>query len=342
MRIALLGATGLVGREMMKIIESRGLPVEDFRPLASCRSAGSSVTFMNREWTVEEVSPRSFDGTDIALFSAGGEASIKWAPAAVRAGAAVIDNSSAWRADPEVPLVVPEINKKAAFDRPKGIIANPNCSTIHAVMALYPLHRAAGLLGFVVTTMQSVSGSGQKAIQELEDESRLMLEGNSEAAFRLASVYPRPIAFNALPQVGTFGGDGCTDEEKKMANESRKILNLPDLKVDCTCTRIPVVRGHSLSVAARFREPLPPGDARDLLSRSPGIRLMDDPDASVYPTPLDVSGTDFVHVGRIRKSSVFRNGLDFWISSDNIRKGAALNAVQIAEILFRSHESGAE
>ncbi len=333
MRVALLGATGLVGREMIKTMEERGLPVEEFRPLASSRSAGAEVSFGNREWTVREVSPDGFEGVDVAIFSAGGDASRKWAPVAAERGAVVIDNSSAWRMDPEVPLVVPEINGFAAANRPKGIIANPNCSTIHGVMGLFPLHRAAGLKKFIVTTLQSVSGSGWKALVELEEESRMVLAGDVDGADDRASVYPHRIAFNAVPQVGSFDGEGYTDEEWKMVNESRKIMGIPDLKVDCTCTRVPVMRGHSLSVSAQFGRSISPEEARDILSSAPGVRLMDDPSSSVYPLASIAAGTDPVYVGRIRKGLVFENGLDFWVSSDNIRKGAALNAIQIAELL---------
>ncbi len=333
MRIALLGATGLVGREMIKTIEERGLAVEEFRPLASARSAGSTVSLNGRDWTVQEVSPEGFAGIDVAIFSAGGDASRKWAPVAAERGAVVIDNSSAWRMDPEVPLVVPEINGQAAKDTPKGIIANPNCSTIHAVMALYPLHKAIGLRSMVVTTLQSVSGSGWKAVVELEEESRLVLEGKSSDADKRASVYPHRIAFNAVPQVGSFDDQGYTDEEWKMVNESRKIMSVPELKVDCTCTRVPVMRGHSLSIAAQFDRAVSPEEARAILSGAPGVVVRDDPSSSVYPLAIEADGTDPVYVGRIRRNLALENGLDLWVSSDNIRKGAALNAVQIAELL---------
>lgn len=335
LRIALLGATGLVGREMMRIMESRGLGLDLFRPLGSSRSAGSKVFFSGRDWTVEEVFDDSFEDIDIALFSAGGDVSRKWAPVAAGKGAVVIDNSSAWRMDDGVPLVVPEINPQEILRRPKGIIANPNCSTIHGVMALYPLHAAAGLLEFVVTTFQSVSGSGWRGLQELDKESRLALDGKAKEAESLVSSYPKVIAFNVIPQIGSFSSGDFTDEEWKMVRESRKILALPDLKVDCTCARVPVMMGHSLSLSARFEKPISPDEAREILSKSPGISLLDGSGPFVYPTPLDISGLDDVFIGRIRRSMVFKNGLDLWVCSDNIRKGAALNAVQIAELLIR-------
>ncbi|PIE55451.1 MAG: aspartate-semialdehyde dehydrogenase [Dethiosulfovibrio peptidovorans] len=333
MRVAVLGATGLVGREMLATLESRKYPVDELRPLASARSAGSSVHFCGREWRVAEVSPEGFDGVDVALFSAGGGTSKTWAPVAAERGAVVIDNSSAWRMDPDVPLVVPEINGASAVHRSKGIIANPNCSTIHAVMVLYPLHRSARLRRFVVTTLQSVSGSGWKAVEELEEESRLVLDGQADTADRRASVYPHRIAFNAVPQVGTFDEDGVTDEEWKMVNESRKIMGVPDLSVDCTCTRVPVMRGHSLSITAQFDQAISPDQAREILGSAPGVILRDDPHSSVYPLAISAARTDPVYVGRIRASQFLENGLSLWVASDNIRKGAALNAVQIAELL---------
>ncbi|MCF4114953.1 MULTISPECIES: aspartate-semialdehyde dehydrogenase [Dethiosulfovibrio] len=333
MRVAVLGATGLVGKEMIATLEARCFPVDDFRPLSSPRSAGTKVRFDGRDWEVQAVSPEGFDGVDVAIFSAGGDASRKWAPVAAERGAVVVDNSSAWRMDPQVPLVVPEINKKAVEDRPKGIIANPNCSTIHGVMALYPLHKEAGLSRMIVTTLQSVSGSGWKALVELEDESRMVLDGNVEGADERASVYPHRIAFGAVPQVGSFDDQGYTDEEWKMVNESRKIMGAPELKVDCTCTRVPVMRGHSLSITAQFERKISPSEARAILADAPGIVLKDDPSSSIYPLATDAAGTDPVYVGRIRESLSLENGLDLWVASDNIRKGAALNAVQIAELL---------
>lgn len=334
MRVALLGATGLVGREMIKTLEERKLPIDEFRPLASSRSAGKSIDFAGKKWTVQEVSPEGFDGIDVAIFSAGGDASRKWAPVAAKKGVVVVDNSSAWRMDSQVPLIVPEINGHEAKNVPKGIISNPNCSTIHGVMALYPLHKVAGLTGLVITTMQSVSGSGWKAVVELEEESRLALEGKFDEADERATCYPHRIAFNAIPQVGSFDDQGYTDEEWKMVHESRKIMSAPDLKVDCTCTRIPVMRGHSLSISAQFDRPISPEEARKILSSAPGVVVKDDPSASVYPMAIEAAGTDPVYVGRIRRNLALDNCLDLWVSSDNIRKGAALNAVQIAELLI--------
>lgn len=333
MRVAVLGATGLVGREMLKTLEERSFPVDELVPLASARSAGTEVEFNGKKWVVKEVSPEGFEGVDIAIFSAGGGTSLKWAPVAAEKGAIVIDNSSAWRMNEDVPLVVPEINPDKAKNPPIGIIANPNCSTIHAVTALSALNNAAGLERFTVTTLQSVSGSGWKAVVETEEESKLVLAGDEKGADELASVYPHRIAFNVIPQVGSFDDDGYTDEEWKMINESRKIMELPDLKVDCTCTRVPVMRGHSLSITAQFAREFSPEEARSVLSKADGVVLVDDPANDSYPLASDAAGKDPVFVGRVRKSLAFDNSLEIWVVSDNIRKGAALNAVQIAELL---------
>ncbi len=328
MRVALLGATGAVGQEMLATLEHRKFPVSDLVPLASSRSAGSRVSFAGCEIAVGEVCPGSFDSVDIALFSAGGEASRRWAPEAVKRGATVIDNSSAWRMDPDVPLVVPEVNRGALAGH-RGLISNPNCATIQAVMVLKPLHETAGLEGFAAVTFQSVSGTGKEAMRELAFNSEASLSGEKGRPL----VYPRDIAFNVLPQIGRFDEDGISEEEWKMIRESRKILGLPGLKVSCTATRVPVFRGHSEAVSAVFQRSISPGEARRALEAASGICVMDDPVGNLYPTARDSEGNGSVFVGRIRKDTMNEKGLMMWIVSDNLLKGAALNAVQIAEAL---------
>jgi aspartate-semialdehyde dehydrogenase len=327
MRVALLGATGLVGREMLLTLEQRRFPVSDLVPLASSRSAGKKVTFAGKDHDVLEVRADHFDGVDIALFSAGGNASREWAPEAAKRGAVVIDNSSAWRMDPEVPLVVPEVNPEAAGFH-KGIIANPNCATIQAVVVLKPLHEAAGLTGFSVVTFQSVSGTGKAALDELAENSRARLAGGRGRA----AIYPHDIAFNVIPGIGAIDGDGVSEEEWKMVRESRKILSLPEISVDCTAARVPVFRGHSEALNAFFDRDISPLEARRILEKAPGVKVIDDPGSDAYPTALDAEGRDGVFVGRIRRCTG-GPGLMMWVVSDNLRKGAALNAVQIAELL---------
>lgn len=336
MRVAVLGATGLVGREMLLTLEQRNFPVTDLVPLASSRSAGKKVTFAGVEWLVREASPEVFSNVDIALFSAGGEASGRWAPEAVRSGAVVIDNSSAWRMDPEVPLVVPEVNPEALKGH-AGIIANPNCATIQAVVVLKPLHDAAGLKELSVVTFQSVSGTGKAALEELSDNSRSVISGDGKGAVK---VYPHDIAFNVLPHIGSFDEGGVSDEEWKMVHESRKILALPELSVRCTATRVPVFRGHSEAISARFDKLLSPAEARSLLQDAPGVCVIDDPHKGLYPLARDAEGRDEVFAGRIRRDTGDGNSLMMWVVSDNLRKGAALNAVQIAELLVGSDHKG--
>ncbi len=327
--VAVLGATGLVGREMIKTLEQRDYPVSRLKPLASPRSAGSKVVFRGEEITVEAVSENSFSNVDIALFSAGGSASRKWAPAAADAGAVVIDNSSAWRMDADVPLVVPEVNPwDTAWH--KGIIANPNCSTIQAVVALWPLHKEAGLKYINISTYQSVAGTGMKAVDTLRNESADLLGGKD---VQNDGVYPHQIAFNLLPQIGSFDENGISEEEWKMVNESRKIMHLPELKVSGITVRVPIFRCHGESITAQFERALPPERAREIFAEAAGIILMDDPVNSVYPMPIIGAGRDAVYVGRIRKDTGLENALAMWVVSDNLRKGAALNAVQIAELL---------
>ena len=329
MKVAVLGATGLVGRQMLAVLERTGFPVDELVPLASPRSAGTTLPFRGREIPVREVGEASFEGVQVALFSAGSGPSRRWAPVAARAGAVVIDNSSAWRMDPQVPLVVPEVNGEDARSH-GGIIANPNCATIQALVALAPLHREAGLEYFSAATYQSVSGTGSAAVEELREGARQVLEGRDPEP----SVYPHPIAFNLLPHIGAFDDQGVSEEEWKMVRESRKILHLPELAVSSTTVRVPVFRGHGEALVARFREDLSPERAREILSCSPGVVLADDPARGVYPLPREAEGTDPVYVGRIRRDTGIPRALALWVVADNLLKGAALNAVQIARILF--------
>jgi aspartate-semialdehyde dehydrogenase len=329
MKVAVLGATGLVGREMLKVMEQRNLSVTELVPLASERSAGKNIEFCGKLHTVHAVNDDYFKGVDVALFSAGGSASRRWAPVAAAAGAIVIDNSSAWRMDPKTPLVVPEVNPEDIKTN-SGIIANPNCSTIQAVMALYPLHRKFGLNYTAFSTYQSVSGTGREALLTLESGSRSILDGRDPST---QMVYPYPIAFDLLPHIGAFDSDGMTEEEWKMVRESQKIMHLPDLRVSCTTVRTPVFRGHGESIIAKFDNPADPDEAREILKNAPGIVVQDDPANSIYPRPRYCEGKDPVFVGRIRKDTGLDNALAMWVVSDNLRKGAALNAVQIAEML---------
>ena len=327
--MAVVGATGAVGEEMRLCLEQREFPVGELRLLASARSKGKRFRFRGRDVEVVELTHDSFAGIDIALFSAGGSVSKEFAPSAARAGAVVIDNSSAFRMEPDVPLVVPEINPAAAADRPRGIIANPNCTTIVALMALGPLHERFGLAAVIASSYQAVSGSGAQGIVELDDQVRALAEGRAVTR----RVYPRQIAFNVIPQVDVFTANGYTREEMKMQDEGRKILGLPGLRVSCTCVRVPVHRSHSVSITARFERPADPDAARAAFAGKPGVRVVDDPASGLYPVPLDTTGKDDCLVGRIRRNLVLDNALDLWVVGDQLRKGAALNAVQIAELL---------
>lgn len=329
-KVAVLGATGLVGREMLKTLEQRNFPVADLIPLASPRSAGTEIVFCEEKITVRAVEADSFKGVDIALFSAGGKTSRQWAPEAVRSGAVVIDNSSAWRMSPEVPLVVPEINPDDAMSH-RGIIANPNCSTIQAVVALWPLHKEAGLIYMNVSTYQSVAGTGKAAIDSLASGARAVLDG---VAWENDGVYPHRIAFNLLPHIGPFDDEGISEEEWKMVNESRKIMHLPKLRVSGINVRVPVFRGHGEGITAQFEKDLSPSRAREILSKAAGVTVVDDPQNAVYPMPIESAGNDAVYVGRIRRDTGLENALAMWVVADNLRKGAALNAVQIAELLL--------
>jgi aspartate-semialdehyde dehydrogenase len=327
--VAIVGATGAVGVEMLLCLEQRKFPVGKLTLLASARSAGKTATFRGETIVIEELTHDSFHGVDIALFSAGGGISRDFAPSAAAAGAVVIDNSSAFRMDPDVPLVVPEVNPQAAAQRPRGIIANPNCTTIISLMALAPLHRAFGLRSIIASSYQAVSGSGAQGILELEEQIRAITTGQ---AFE-PRVYPRQIAFNVIPQVDVFTDNGYTKEEMKMLHEGRKILDLPDLRVSCTCVRVPVYRSHSVSITASFDQAVDADAARAAYEGASGIRVMDDPSQRLFPVPLDTTGKDDCLVGRIRRNLVLENALDLWVVGDQVRKGAALNAVQIAEIL---------
>ena len=328
--IAVVGATGAVGREMLTTLEARDFPAERILPLASSRSAGTEVTYKGEALTVQELTEASFVGCDIAIFSAGGGTSEKFAPHAANAGCVVIDNSNAWRMDDRCPLVVPEVNADA-LEGHKGIIANPNCSTIQMVVALKPLHDAAGIRRIVVSTYQAVSGTGHKAIAELEKQVRQMFNGMDPDV----NVYPHRIAFNCLPHIDVFLENDYTKEEMKMTRETVKIMNDSTIKVTATCVRVPVFYSHSESVNIETERKLSARDARALLATAPGVRLVDNPSELLYPMALDAAGEDEVFVGRIREDETIENGLNLWIVADNIRKGAALNAVQIAEELIR-------
>ena len=326
--IAIAGATGAVGAELLKVLERRNFPVASIRALASGKSAGKSVSFRNQPIAVEELGEGSFDKIDIAFFSAGGERSRKFVPIARDAGAVVIDNSSTFRMDPEVPLVIPEINPDDV-KKHRGIIANPNCTTAVALMALYPLHRAFGVRRIFAASYQAVSGSGARAIAELKEQVRASAENRSPSA----SVYPHPIAFNVLPHVDVFLESGYTKEEMKMQDEGRKIMHLPEFRASVTCVRVPVYRAHSVAVSAEFEKPVSVEQAHEVLAKAPGLELVDEPHKSRYPMPLDVAGKDNCQVGRVRRDCALENGLSFWASGDQLLKGAALNAVQIAELL---------
>jgi len=326
-RVAVVGATGAVGPVVLEVLAERGFPASEVVAFASARSAGSRIPFAGGELEVRELHDDSFDGFDLALFSAGGSTSKRYAPEAVARGCVVVDKSSAFRMDPSVPLVVPEVNPEA-LDGHRGIVSNPNCSTIQLVAALKPLHDAAGLTHVTVATYQAVSGTGAGAVKELHDQSRALLAGEAAEA----SVYPHQIAFNVLPQCDAFEGDSTT-EETKLVNETHKILGDSELAISATCVRVPVWRGHSEAVWIETREPLGAERARALLRDAPGVRVVDDPAAGAYPLPSAAAGTDDVLVGRIRDDASRRNGLSLFVVADNLRKGAATNGVQIAELL---------
>jgi len=328
--VAVVGATGAVGNEMVAVLEERNFPVEKLRLFASERSENKTISFHDKSVPVEILTENVFKGIDIALFSAGGERSLFYAPIAANAGCVVVDNSSAWRMDPKVPLVVPEVN---AHDLKwhKGIIANPNCSTIQMVVALKPIHDAAKIKRVVVTTFQSVSGTGKKAMDELLNQTSDLLNFKDIKPL----VYPHQIAFNCLPHIDKFMDDGYTKEEIKMVNETKKIMGDDSIRVTATTVRVPVFRGHSEAINIETEKKLTANAVRALLSKAPGVLVFDAPEKNVYPLPTLTAGKDEVYVGRIREDNTIENGINIWIAADNLRKGAALNAVQIAEELIK-------
>ncbi len=331
-KVAIVGATGEVGRTFLKVLEERDFPTDELFLFASEKSEGLELTFKGEKLKVRALSKiDNFSGIDIALFSAGSSISKEYAPKFAKDGAVVIDNSSAWRLDPEVPLVVPEVNPEDVKDH-KGIIANPNCSTIQMLVALKPIYDAVGISHIVVSTYQSVSGAGAKAIRELMEQTK---------AWCLDKEMPQPkdlpkrIAFNVIPQIDIFMENRYTKEEMKMLNETRKILHDPEIKVSATCVRVPVFYGHSEAISIKLKGDLSPEEAREILRKSDGVVVLDNPNNGEYPLPIDVAGRDEVFVGRIRRDIVFEPGLSLWVVADNIRKGAATNAVQIAELLLK-------
>jgi aspartate-semialdehyde dehydrogenase len=336
-RVGVLGATGLVGTQILELLAAREFPVAELRPLASARSAGKQLEWGGDALTVQELGEETIQGLDLVLSSAGGKVSAEWTPRLVEAGATVVDNTSYWRMHDDVPLVVSEVNPEA-LDGHRGIIANPNCSTMQMVVALKPLHDAAGIERLVVSTYQAVSGTGKAAVDELTAQARAVLDGREPAK---PTVYPHQIAFNVLAQAGSFAaGDDHTDEERKLINETRKILGDDSIRVSATCVRVPVVSGHSEAVNVETREPLEPEQARELLAAAPGVEVVDEPGASRFPMAIDAAGQDEVLVGRIRRDPGNERALDLWIVADNLRKGAATNTVQLAELLVQRNLVG--
>jgi aspartate-semialdehyde dehydrogenase len=332
--VAVAGATGAVGNEMVAVLEQRNFPVKKLTLLASARSVGKTLRFKGKEIKIEELKEDSFKGIDIGLFSPGGAVSMKFAPIAAAAGCVVIDNTSAFRMDPDVPLIVPEVNEHAVKDyKKRGIISNPNCSTIQMVVVLKPLHDAARIKRVVVSTYQAVSGTGKKAIYELEQQV-LSIYNHKKIEIK---VYPHQIAFNCLPHIDSFLENGYTKEEMKMVNETKKIMEDPGIAVTATTVRVPVFYGHSESVNVEFEKDLAPDQARKLLRKAPGVKVVDDPSKNKYPLAINAAGKDETFVGRIRRDESVPHGLNMWVVSDNIRKGAALNAVQIAEVLIKKY-----
>ena len=324
--IAVVGATGAAGTELLRVLERRNFPVASLRPIGSVRSVGKSVRFRDEPIPVEKLGDRSFDKIDIVFFSAGGDISRNYVPIACQSDAIVIDKSSAFRMDPHVPLVIPEVNADDVRQN-RGVIANPNCTTTVMLMALNPLHRVFGVRRVFATSFQAVSGSGARGIEELKRQVAAKdLEPTSE-------FYPHPIAFNLLPHIDSFLENGYTKEEAKMQDETRKIMHLPELRVSATCVRVPVYRAHSVAVSAEFERPISVEQAREVLAKAPGLELVDEPQCNRYPMPLGVAGKDNCQAGRVRLDCAFENGLSFWVSGDQLLKGAALNAVQIAELL---------
>lgn len=327
--VAILGATGRVGQELLKVLEQRNFPIKELRLLASARSKDATISYKGKSYAVQEPSAEAFKGVDIVLSSAGAEISEQFTPLAVQQGAVVIDNSNAFRMDPTVPLVVPEVNGHALKNH-RGIIANPNCSTAQLVPVLKPLHEAAGLKRVIISTYQSVSGAGKEAMDELEQQTRALMKGEEYKP----SVFQRQIAFNLIPHIDKFLENGYTKEEMKMVDETRKILELPNLPITATCVRVPVMVGHSESVTIDLERHLSPQQAREALASSPIVEVWDEPERGHYPTPLDAADEDPVYVGRVRPDTSSETGINLWIVADNLRIGAALNAVRIAEYLL--------
>lgn len=331
-RVAILGATGAVGTELLELLQSRQFPVSELKLLASPRSAGRSLTFQGEELPIEAVGDNSFDNIDIVLASAGGSISKTWAPKAVAAGAVVIDNSSAFRMDPQVPLVVPEVNPDAAVQH-QGIIANPNCTTILMSVAVWPLHQIQPIKRIVAATYQSASGAGARAMEEVKAQAQAILNGETPTT----EVFPYPLAFNLFPHNSKLTEQHYCEEELKMVNETRKIFGAPDLRITATCVRVPVLRAHSEAINLEFDTPFDVTQAQEVLSQAPGVKLVQDWQANYFPMPMEASGRDEVLVGRIRQDLSHPCGLELWLSGDQIRKGAALNAVQIAELLVEKN-----
>jgi aspartate-semialdehyde dehydrogenase len=329
--VAVAGATGAVGIEMIKVLERRNFPVGTLKPLASARSAGKSADFRGGKVPISVLDEKSFAGVDIALFSAGGDISRQFIPAAVRSGCTVVDNSSAFRMDPNVPLVVPQVNEADALAH-NGVVANPNCTTAITLMALFPLHNAFNCRRIFASSYQAVSGTGAKAIEELRNQVDQIVKGQPV----VKAVYPHQIAFNVLPHVDAFLPSGYTKEEMKMENEGRKMMHNPSFRASVTCVRVPVYRAHSIAVSAEFEKPVTVESARAVLAKAPGLDVVDDPANKVYPMPLFTSGKDNCEVGRLRLDCALDNGLCFWVSGDQLLRGAALNAVEIAEVLVKN------
>lgn len=332
-KVGVLGASGAVGREVLNCLEDRGFPFSEVRALASERSAGSKLEFNGGEITVHKVTPDSFKDLDLAIFSAGASVSREYAPIAAKSGCPVVDNSSCWRQDVRVPLVIPEVNARVLYEH-KGIIANPNCSTIQMLVALKPIYDAVGIRRIVVSTYQAVSGTGQKAIEELAGQTRQIFSCQEVTR----SVYPHRIAFNCIPHIDSFTDNGYTKEELKMLNETRKIFGDENIRVSATCVRVPVFYGHSEAIWIETARHIEAAAARELMTRAPGILMVDNPEANQYPMAIEAAGRDEVFVGRVRADISCENGLTMWVVSDNLRKGAATNAVEIAEQLIRDPE----
>ncbi len=329
--LAIAGVTGAVGQEFLTILQERDFPFDSLKVLASSRSVGKKIEFKGKDYFVEELAKDSFEGVDIALFSAGGARSKEFAPAAAKAGAVVVDNTSAFRMDPDVPLVVPEINPQKIAEH-KGIIANPNCSTIIGIVPVWPLHKANPVKRMVVSTYQAASGAGMQAMLELENQSREILQGKQPTC----QAFPYQIAFNCFSHNSALGPNGYNEEEIKMVRETRKIFDCPEIAITCTCIRIPVFRAHCESINLEFKDPITADQVRDLLSTAPGVEVLDDREHNRFPMPIDASGKDDILVGRIRQDESIpdNRGINIWVAGDQLRKGAALNAVQIAEKLL--------